>query len=125
MAANVNQARLPRVDAEPEIPFIDKHFTKIAFAVSTLVLMIFSPLFLFLGAASGLALHYSVEPDLTVRDQNEIVTLCNSIFAIVGAMAALIRMLPAGAAGGFTFQSIPLVASFAIGSTIYHAFKSC
>lgn len=125
MAANVNPARQPRIEAEPEVPFIDKHFTKIAFAVSALVLLIFSPLFLFLGATSGLALHYSVEPDLAVGDPNEIITLANSIFAIVGAMAALIRMLPAGAAGGFTFQSIPLIASFAIGSTIYRAFKSC
>ncbi len=124
MVANVNQVRLPQIEVLPEVPFIDKHFTKIAFAVASFVLMIFSPLFLFLGAASGLALQHSIEPELTVRDQEEIITLSNTVFSIVGAFAALIRMLPAGAAGGIVFQSIPLIASFAVGSTIYRGFKS-
>jgi hypothetical protein len=125
MAAIVNQANPPLAVITTDVPFIDKHFAKIAFAISTLVLLIFSPLYLFLGSVAGFALHNSLEPDLRVQDENQIVTLSNSVFSIVGAVAALIRLLPAGAEAGLIFRAVPLVASFAIGSTAYRAFKTC
>ncbi len=125
MAANINPVRQPEIDPDLEVPFLDKHLVKIAFAVSTFALMIFSPLSLFFGAASGFALHYSIAPELTVSGEKEIITLPNTVFSIVGAVGAFVKVSPAGAAGGFVFQVIPLLSSFAIGSTIYRAFKSC
>lgn len=125
MAANVNPNPPIRETTTTEVPFVEKHFAKIAFAISSLVLLIFSSLFLFLGSVAGFALHYSLEPELTIQDETQIVPLPHAIFAIVGAAAAVIRMLPAGAAGGLVFQSIPLIASMAIGSAAYRGLKSC
>jgi len=128
MAANVNPIQVPqvrRVVATTDVPFIDQHFAKLAFAVATAVLVIFSSFYLFLGAAAGLALHHSIEPNLKVDGESEIVTISNTTVAIVGAFAALLKIFPAGAAGGLVFQSIPLIASFAVGSTIYRAFRCC
>jgi hypothetical protein len=125
MAANVNPAQPVLAVATTEVPFLDQHFAKIAFAISTLVLLLFSPLYFFLGSAAGFALHQSIEPNLRVRGENEIITIPHSVFSIVGAVAALIRLLPAGAEGGLIFRAVPLVASFAIGSTVYRALKTC
>jgi hypothetical protein len=124
MAVNLNLVGQQQIDPDREVPFLDKHLFKIAFAVSTFALMIFSPLSLFLGAASGFALHYSIAPELTLSGENEIITLSNTVFSIVGAVGAFVKISPAGTAGGFLFQMIPLLSSFAIGSTVYRAFKS-
>lgn len=125
MAANVN-LNPPAVPEVPtvEVPFLEKHFAKIAFAISSLVLLIFSSLFLFLGSVAGFSLHYSLEPELKIKEDTQVITLSHAVFAIVGAVAALIRIFPAGASGGLVFQSIPLMASMAVGSAAYRGFKS-
>jgi len=124
----------PAVHQHPQIPepiprskeenFCDAHFAKIAFAVSTVALLILAPLNLFLGAAVGAGLHYYFEPQLRLKPDDKIVTLPNTIFAIVGAMAALVGLTPAGAMGGFLFQAIPFLTSLAVGSTGYRAAAS-
>lgn len=104
--------------------FIDKHFADIAFTISAIVLAILSPLHVFLGAALGFAIHYFTEPDLRLKKNEKVISLPNTLFAIIGAMAALIRFTPAGATGGFVFKAIPFAASLAMGSTAYRATKS-
>lgn len=109
---------------KPPESFFDKHFAKIAFAVSTLAMLILSPLYFFLGTAAGLVISYFTEPKLKLQPTEKIITLPNAVFAIVGATAALLRMTPAGAVSGFIFNVIPLAASMAVGSTAYRAIKS-
>lgn len=124
MAANVNPHPPVRETEAAEVPFVEKHFAKIAFAISSLTLLIFSSFFLLLGSVAGFALHYSLEPELKIREDTQVITVSHAVFAIVGAVAAVIRTLPAGAAGGLVFQSIPLMASMAIGSAAYRGIKS-
>ncbi len=121
MQAALDAARVYQQLAQKpqEEPFIDKHFAKIAFAVATLALFLIAPLDLFLGVAAGLALHYytkqPVDPD------EPIITVPHAVFTIVGAVAALIRLTPGGALGGFIFLAIPSLGSLAVGATLYRA----
>ncbi len=112
-------------NAEPkedeENPWIDRNFAKIAFTVSTLALLILSPLYLFLGTAAGFALHYSIEPNLILNLDDRLITNQDAVFAIVGAFAAFVKRTPSGAVAGFVFQAIPLVMSLGIGSVAYRA----
>jgi hypothetical protein len=98
-----------------EESFIDKHFAKIALAISMIALAYFAALDLILGLVLGLAISYYAELEIK-PDRN--VILYNALFAIVGATAAAIRMTPSGAAGGFVFQAIPFVCSAFIGTSL-------
>lgn len=99
--------------------FLEKHFTKIALAISTLALAIFSPLKLILGIAIGFTYHRFFEPKLLPTDK--IVTVTNTLLALIGSAAALLRLVPAGLAGGALFQAIPLLGGIGVGRTLYRA----
>ncbi|HSX11132.1 MAG TPA: hypothetical protein VLF94_05410 [Chlamydiales bacterium] len=120
MAAAVEVFRAALAPPAPE-PFIDKHFAKIAFAVSALALFLIAAPELVLGAVIGFALHSYMEP--TIGPDEKVVTIANATFTIVGAVAALIRFSPAAAAGGLLFFSIPFFASLAVGATLHRAYK--
>lgn len=117
---NANPEAPPLVRKETE-PFFDKHFAKIAFAISALALLTIAPIELFLGALAGLWLHsYTKE---NVDPNGKIITLPNTLFTLVGATAALLRLTPGGAAGGYIFLAIPFLGSLAVGATAYRAFN--
>ncbi len=105
--------------------FLERHFTKIAFAVSALALLILSPLHLFLGAAVGFAIHFYTEPKLILGSRDPIVTIPNALFSIVGAFASLLSLTSAGATGGYLFKAIPFISSLAVGSTVYRGVRWC
>lgn len=105
-----------------EFSFVDKHFLKIAFAVATLALVLIAPLDIFLGAAAGFAFHYYTKQP--VDPAEPIITSSHTLFTLVGAIAALIRLMPGGAAGGLIFLAIPSLGSLAVGATLYRAFPS-
>lgn len=105
--------------SQPTDTFVEKHFTKIALTISTLVLAIFAPLKLILGVAIGLAYHHFFEPKLLPTDK--IVTVTNTLFALVGSAAAILRLVPAGSAGSLIFRAIPLLGGIGIGRTLYRA----
>lgn len=123
MAAEVGNRNQP-IPRKVEEPFIDKHFAKIAFAISTLVLLIFSPLVAIFGTAAGLVINFVIDPELKVHPTHKIITVPHAVFAIVGAIAALLRMTPAGSMGGFVFKAVPFIASFALGSVAYRVVKA-
>jgi hypothetical protein len=106
-----------------EETFLERHFAKIAFAISTLALLILSPLVLFLATAIGYAISYFLEPKLKLKPEDKIVTVPNTLFAIVGAAAALLQLTPVGSTGGYIFHAIPFVSSLAIGNTAYRALR--
>ncbi len=101
----------------------DSHFTKTAFVVSTLALLIFSPLMFILGTIAGFGLHSYLEPNKKMKAGDPIITVPNAVFSIIGAVGAILRWTPAGMLGGFLFQWIPFVSSFAVGDTIYRAVR--
>ena len=103
--------------------FVDQHFAKIAFAISTFALAFFVPLQLFLGAASGLALRIYYEKNFVFNPEDRVVTIPNTVLTIVGATAALVQLTPAGGTGGLLFQSLPIVCSMAVGDTAYRTVK--
>lgn len=107
----------------PEESFMDKHIAKIAFAVASIALFFLSPLVSFLGSLAGFILHYSAEPNLLIGPEDKIITVTSSVFAIIGALASMIRLTPAGEAGGLIFQAIPFLCSMTIGSAGYAGFK--
>lgn len=96
--------------------FVDRNFAEIAFLISSIALLVFAPLKLMIGAFIGYMIHSYREPGLKT---SQVVTLENTLYTIVGGMAAVIRLTPAGATAGFVFNAIPLVASAAVGSTLY------
>lgn len=124
MAAAINGNQQPLVETKEETPFLDKHFTKIAFAASTVALFILAPLFLVFGSAAGLAAHWYFEPQLTLKPGEEAITVPHAVLAIVGAVGAVIKLLPAGALGGLVFQVIPLFSYLSIGSAAYRMMRS-
>lgn len=114
-----------RGEPSPEpVSFIDEHFAEVAFAVSTLVVFFLQTLSFFFGLFAGFFLHYHFEPERVVAKE-EVVTVVHAALAIVAAAAALIRLTPAGAAGGTVFQSISPLFSMSIGSSAFLAFRSC
>lgn len=104
--------------------FFDDHFKKIAFAVSSFVLFVLSPLHFILGTAAGFAIHRFSQPDLSVKYKEPILTSAHVVFTMVGAAAALLQMTPAGMLGGTVFRSIPLLSSMAVGSTGHRFFRA-
>lgn len=113
----------PKPVEEGNESWIDRHFIEVAFAVSTLALFILSPLSLFLGGVAGFALHYSIEPNLEVKAEERLIGQNETVIALVGGFASLIHLTPSGAAGGIVFQAIPLMASLAVGSIAYRAWR--
>jgi hypothetical protein len=113
----------PRVEASVKQAqsYVEKHFVEIAFLVSTFVMLIFAPAKLFAGALIGYFLHAHIEPQLKT---NQKITLMNSIFTIIGAMATLVSLTPAGSGSGFIFHALPFVSSLAVGSTLYRSMGS-
>lgn len=97
--------------------FVEKHFVKIAFAVSAFALVTFAPLEFLLGTVAGYAANYVAKPSIHLNDQ--LVTATNTLFAIMGAVGMLVRYTPGGALGGFLFQAIPTLGSLSIGATLY------
>ncbi|MBX7065816.1 MAG: hypothetical protein K1X28_01165 [Parachlamydiales bacterium] len=122
MAAAVREiaAALP----EEPVSFIDQHFTKVAMAVSSLVLFVLQPLTFFFGLSSGFFLHYHFEPNVIVT-REEIATVPRATLAIVAATAAILNLTPGGAAGGYVFQSIAPLFSMVIGSSAFLAYRTC
>ncbi len=120
MAASINNQFSSRLLEEG---FLEKHFVKIAFAISTLVLFILAPLHFLVGMALGATIHFYIEPELHLKANERAVTLQNTLLTIVGAFATLIRLTPAGSGGGFIFRSIPFISSLAVGSTAYRAWR--
>lgn len=102
--------------------FIDKNFIPIAFAVSTLALLILSPFNFFVGTAIGLAASYFLSPP--EKATGPVISLTNALFVIIGATGALLTLTPAGSGGGFIFRAIPFLASLAVGNTACRAVKS-
>lgn len=124
MAAAINQNPQGINGMTNEIPFVDRHFTKIAFVIAAFVHFVISPLFIFIGSAASLAAHWYFQPELRLGQDEQIITVSHAIFAIVGATAALISILPAGALGGVVFQLVPFLSDFAIGSVVYRAARA-
>src|SRR5690554_4133391 len=91
--------------------FVDRHFAKLAFAISIVALLIFSPLALILGTIAGFALDTYLDPNLR---PDRIITIPNASFTIVGAVAAILRWTPAGRMGSPIFRSIPYLGALGI-----------
>lgn len=127
MAAAAQQVIANQVQNLPKVDeaFVEKHFAKIAYAVSSLVLFIISPLALLLGAAAGYAINQHLEPNLKLDPNDPILTIPHTVLAIVGAAAGFVSLTPAGAMGSFAFKVIPFLASLATGSVVYRTVKSC
>ena len=104
--------------------FVDKHISEIAFLISTLVQFIFSPLTLMLGMAAGLIYSMQMNPKLELKRDEKVIGVTSAVFGIVGAVASIIKMTPAGAMGGFIFQMVPYISSFMIGTSTYRAIKT-
>lgn len=119
MVAAVGTARSPET-----ISFLDENFAKVAFAVAAVSVFFLQTLSFFFGLFAGFFLHYHFEPDRVVAKE-EIITVFHSTFAIIAAAAALIKLTPGGAAGGFIFQSIAPLFSTAFGSSAFLAYRSC
>ncbi len=101
---------------------IDKHFIKVSFAISTLVLYILQPLSLLLGMVGGFLLNKSIQPNLKVKNSGEILTVMNAAAAIVAAIAALVLLTPGGSLGGI-IRLVPLLFSMGVGSSIYRGYS--
>ncbi len=123
MAVGVNARQTANMYPAEEIPFIDQHFAKIAFAVSAVALILLQPLSLLLGSVAGFFLHQTFEPNLVIKDLDQIVTVGHAAMVIVAAAAALIQLTPGGAMGGYFFQSLPCIFSMAVGSAAFSAFQ--
>ncbi len=106
-----------------EKTFVEKHFTQVAFAVSTLALFILTPLAFILGTLSALATHRYLGLSPQRKPSDPIIGTSNAIFAIVGATAAFLSFMPVGGMGGLLFRIIPFASSFSIGSTAYCALR--
>jgi hypothetical protein len=104
--------------------FFEKHFVKIAFAASTIALLMISPFSLSMGAILGAGMNYYFDPDLRIAKEDAILTIPNTTVAIVGAIAALLRLSPGTVFNTITFKAVPLLASLAIGSTGYRLYRS-
>ena len=107
-----------------EPSFADRHTSKIAFTISTLVQFILSPLSLILGASAGFAYSYYTEPNLTLGPDDKVITVPTAVFAVVGAFAAFIQIMPVGPMGGGIFKIVPFASSFTIGTTVHRALKN-
>lgn len=107
-----------------EESFVEKHFMTIAFAVSSFVLFILSPFQFIVGSAIGIALDCMFQPNLQLESNEKVMTVANTSFLIVGAIATLIKLTPAGRMGGYIFQTVPFLATLVIGDTFYRASKS-
>ncbi len=102
--------------------FVEKHSAGVVFAISTLALLILSPLSFFLGTAAGYAIHnYNETP---VNPEEKIITIVQASLTCIGAMAALIAVTSIGATGGLLFQAIPFLSSLCIGTCIHNATQS-
>lgn len=105
-------------------PFIEKYLPEIVLTVSSVALLFFSPLALTFGGAATFAAHYYMRPEMKMEAKDKVVTIPNTIFAIVGAVAALVSLTPAGRAGGIIFKASVLFGPYAIGTTAYRYYKS-
>lgn len=103
---------------------VEKHFNAIAFVFSTFVLLMAAPKALFFGSLFGAGAHYYFQPNYQLSVEERIIPLTHTAFAILGAVGALVSFTPAGALGGVVFKAIPLMTSFAVGSSLYRAFAS-
>ena len=121
MAAPAIVNPLPIIARETE-SFLDRNFIKIAFAISTLAMAVLAPMQFFLGTAVGFVLHAMT--DLGINPNEKLINIPATLFTIVGATAALLRLTPAGAAGGFVFRAVPFLGSLAVGITAYRAMKN-
>ena len=104
--------------------FVEKHFAAIAFIFSSLLLLGTGPIGFFIGCAAGIAIHRLLSPKLRVQTGERRIPILNATIAVVGAMAALIQMTPAGLLGGLIFRSIPFLATLIVGSTCYRISRS-
>ncbi len=109
--------------AEKVDVFMEKHFVLILFSISCIAFIAANPLALIIGGSLGGLIHWQYDPDLSIKEETKILTITNTVFAVVGAMCALVRLTPAGQAGGLISSSIPWLASLAIGSTGYRCFS--
>jgi hypothetical protein len=121
MAGPVIANPLPQIARETE-SFLDRNFIKIAFAISTLAMAVLVPMQFFLGAAIGFILHSTSAP--LRYSHGEKLTVSETLFTIVGATAALLRLTPAGAAGGLIFQAVPFIGAMPVGFTAYRTFQN-
>lgn len=122
MAAEIRSAG--QQSQHDQIHFIDRHFAKIAMAVSTLVLLILRPLSLFFGIIFGFFTHYHFEPNAVVANGNTITSL-HATLAIIAAISAILRLTPGCLAGGYIFESVAPIFSMSIGSSLFLAYRAC
>lgn len=110
--------------AQPEMgDFVEKHLVKIAFAISAVVSLVLAPLTFFLGSAIGFFVRYQLEPNLVVKKEAPLVSIPHALFTIIGAVANLLKLVPAGTSGGFIFKMISPLSSLFMGSFIYESFR--
>ncbi|HEX2582492.1 MAG TPA: hypothetical protein VHL30_00050 [Chlamydiales bacterium] len=107
--------------AEKVNVFIEKHFILILFTISCIALIAASPFSMISGSLVGALIHWHYEPNLWVKEKQQVITTANTAFAVLGAMAALVQLAPVGP-GGLICCFIPWLASLTIGSTAYRSF---
>lgn len=115
--------------APPQSPLstpgeVEEHFVTIACAVSVLVLLIFNSGSLVLGGLVGFFADQVSNPHLKLSKKENIITTTNALFAIIGALASFVGIMPAGKLGGTVFKIIPFLSSMALGRTAYRGWCS-
>jgi hypothetical protein len=96
----------------------EKHSVGLAFTISSLALLILSPLAFFLGTASSFTLHYYNQTKIDPNE--EVISMVHSVAVSIGAVAAFLAVTPLGAGGGIIFHSLPFLAASFIGSALYN-----
>lgn len=95
------------------ISYWTKYPKEVAFAVSTVAMLILSPFQFILGSAAGYVWERS-KP--TPQPNQPILTPAHAAFTLVGAVAALLCWTPVGLLGGRVFHHIPFISSFTVGT---------
>lgn len=111
--------------AEKVSDFVSKHFAMIAFIASSIVMLCCAPISLGAGLALGAIIQQQIELRYKISlPETKTGGVMQATIAIVGAVASVVRLTPAGAAGGIVFQAIPLVCSMVIGASINQRYAS-
>ncbi|EKE08654.1 MAG: hypothetical protein ACD_17C00065G0003 [uncultured bacterium] len=105
--------------------FVDRHILVVAFTVATLFHFLFSFFSLTIGAALGFSFHSYTDTSLKLGPKDKIITSTSSIFAVIGAFAVFIQIMPVGVLGGGIFHAIPYASAFTAGATLYRAYAYC
>lgn len=121
MATEIRAAPAAPASQGEEAPFIDRHFAKVAFAVSALTLFLLQPLTFFFGLLAGGWAHYSFESNPRIENLDQVITVTHASLAIVAAVAAVLALTPSGS--GIFFKAIAPLFSISIGSSAYLGLK--